>query len=97
MTKVAGHKFDPAYEVHLALYQAITGTDEEDKTFKHLSPEFFDLIVIDECHRGSADEDAQWQSSPIFWRDSHRNDCDHKETSTSQHYLFWRSWFTPTA
>ncbi len=60
MTKVAGHKFDPAYEIQLALYQAITGTDEEEKAFKKLSPDFFDLIVIDECHRGSADEDAQW-------------------------------------
>jgi type I site-specific restriction endonuclease len=45
MTKVTGHKFDPAYEVHLALYQAITGTDEEDKAFKKLSPDFFDLIA----------------------------------------------------
>jgi type I restriction enzyme R subunit len=61
MTKVARHKFDPAYEVHLALYQAITGTYEEDKAFRQLSPDFFDLIVIDECHRGSADEDAQWR------------------------------------
>ena len=61
MTKVTGHKFDPAYEVHLALYQAITGSYEEDKAFKKLSPEFFDLIVVDECHRGSADEDAQWR------------------------------------
>jgi type I restriction enzyme, R subunit len=61
MTKVTAHKFDPAYEIHLALYQAITGTEEEDKAFKKLSPEFFDLIVIDECHRGSAAEDAQWR------------------------------------
>lgn len=61
MTKVTGHKFDPAYEVHLALYQAITGSEEEDKAFKKLSPEFFDLIVVDECHRGSAAEDAQWR------------------------------------
>ena len=60
MTKVTGHTFDPAYEIHLALYQAITGNEEADKAFKTLSPGFFDLIVIDECHRGSADEDAQW-------------------------------------
>jgi type I restriction enzyme R subunit len=61
MVKVTGHKFDPAFEIHLALYQAITGSAEEDKSFKALSPEFFDLIVIDECHRGSAAEDAQWR------------------------------------
>src|SRR5690242_4822989 len=61
MTKVSSHHFDPSYEVHLALYQAITGTHEEDKAYKALSPEFFDLIIIDECHRGSAAEDAQWR------------------------------------
>jgi type I restriction enzyme, R subunit len=61
MVKVTGHKFDPAFEVHLALYQAITGSAEEDKAFKNLSSDFFDLIVIDECHRGSAAEDAQWR------------------------------------
>ena len=61
MTKVAGHKFDPAYEIHLALYQAIIGRDESEKAFKKLSPDFFDLIVIDECHRGSAADDAQWR------------------------------------
>ncbi|MBR1329891.1 EcoAI/FtnUII family type I restriction enzme subunit R [Bradyrhizobium ottawaense] len=61
MVKVTGHKFDPAFEVHLALYQAITGSAEEDKSFKKLSHEFFDLIVIDECHRGSVAEDAQWR------------------------------------
>lgn len=61
MVKVTGHKFDPAFEIHLALYQAITGSAEEDKSFKKLSPEFFDLIVIDECHRGSAADDAQWR------------------------------------
>lgn len=61
MTKVTGHKFDPSFEVHLALYQAITGSFDEDKAFKSLSREFFDLIVIDECHRGSAADDAQWR------------------------------------
>ena len=61
MTKVTGHKFDPAYEIFLALYQAITGKEEEEKSFKKLSRDFFDLIVIDECHRGSAAEDALWR------------------------------------
>lgn len=61
MTKVTGHRFDPAFEVHLALYQAVTGTHEDEKAFKKLSSDFFDLIVIDECHRGSAADDAQWR------------------------------------
>ncbi|MCU6341859.1 DEAD/DEAH box helicase family protein [Escherichia coli] len=61
MTKVSGRTIDPAYEIHLALYQAITGPEEDQKSFKQVAPDFFDLIVIDECHRGSASEDSAWR------------------------------------
>ena len=61
MTKIRNRKIDPSYEIYLGLYQAITGTDEEDKIFKNVSKDFFDLIVIDECHRGSAAEDSAWR------------------------------------
>lgn len=54
-------RIDTAYEVYLGLYQAITGPEERQKLFKEFSPNFFDLIVIDECHRGSADADAAWR------------------------------------
>ncbi|EKO8092289.1 DEAD/DEAH box helicase family protein [Escherichia coli] len=61
MTKVSGRTIDPANEIHLALYQAITGPEEDQKAFKQVAPDFFDLIVIDECHRGSASEDSAWR------------------------------------
>ena len=61
MTKIKGRNIDPAYEIQLGLYQAITGPNEEDKIFKNVSPDFFDLIIIDECHRGSAADDASWR------------------------------------
>lgn len=61
MTKIKNRRIDPSYEVHIGLYQAITGPDEADKIFKNVSKDFFDLIVIDECHRGSAAEDASWR------------------------------------
>ena len=61
MTKIKNRKIDPSYEIHLGLYQALTGPDEEDKIFKSVSRDFFDLIVIDECHRGSAKEDSAWR------------------------------------
>lgn len=61
MTKVSGRTIDPAYEIHLALYQAITGPEEDQKAFKQVAADFFDLIVIDECHRGSASEDSAWR------------------------------------
>jgi type I restriction enzyme R subunit len=61
MTKIKNRKIDPSYEIHLGLYQALTGPDEQDKIFKNVSRDFFDLIVIDECHRGSASEDSAWR------------------------------------
>jgi len=61
MTKVTNRTVDKSYEVYLALYQAITGTEEDKKIYKRFSPEFFDLIVVDECHRGSASEDSEWR------------------------------------
>ena len=54
-------RIDTSYEVYLALYQAITGPDDDQKIFRELSPGFFDLIVVDECHRGSAAEDSAWR------------------------------------
>jgi len=54
-------RVDAAYEVYLGLYQAITGPEERQKLFREFSPGFFDLIVIDECHRGSAADDAAWR------------------------------------
>ncbi|QIO52955.1 DEAD/DEAH box helicase [Rhizobium leguminosarum] len=61
MTKVKNRKIDPAYQIYLGLYQALTGPNESDKIFKSVSRDFFDLIVIDECHRGSAAEDSAWR------------------------------------
>ena len=54
-------RIDTAYEIYLGLYQAITGPEEDQKIFREFSPDFFDLIVIDECHRGSAAEDSAWR------------------------------------
>ncbi len=54
-------RIDKAYEVYLSLYQAITGPEERQKIFREFSPTFFDLIVVDECHRGSAADDSAWR------------------------------------
>lgn len=61
MTKITNRTADPSFEIFLAIYQAITGTEDEQNIYKQFSPDFFDLIVVDECHRGSAREDAQWR------------------------------------
>lgn len=51
---------DKAYEIFLGLYQGLTNTVGVD-AYKDFSPDFFDLIIIDECHRGSASEDSAWR------------------------------------
>ncbi|MFT6682586.1 MAG: type I restriction enzyme R subunit [Haliea salexigens] len=61
MTKIAKRQIDTSYEIYLSLYQAVTGNDEEKNIYKQFSPDFFDLVVIDECHRGSAAEDSAWR------------------------------------
>lgn len=61
MAKITNRKIDKSYEIYLSLYQAVTGSEEEKNIYKQFSPEFFDLIVIDECHRGSAKEDSAWR------------------------------------
>ncbi|EDZ47025.1 EcoEI R C-terminal domain protein [Rhodobacterales bacterium Y4I] len=54
-------RINTAYEIYLGLYQALTGPRESQKIYRELSPDFFDLIIIDECHRGSAAEDSAWR------------------------------------
>ncbi|MBD2491982.1 EcoAI/FtnUII family type I restriction enzme subunit R [Aulosira sp. FACHB-615] len=61
MTKIKKRQIDKSYEIYLCLYQAVTGTEEEKNIYKQFSPDFFDLIVVDECHRGSAAEDSRWR------------------------------------
>jgi type I restriction enzyme R subunit len=61
MTKISKRQIDKSYEIYLSLYQAVTGNEETQNIYKQFSPDFFDLIVIDECHRGSAAEDSAWR------------------------------------
>ena len=62
MTWVTKQNFDTAHEIYLALYQGLTGESEDaNSLFKQFSPGFFDLIIVDECHRGSAKADSQWR------------------------------------
>ncbi len=61
MTKITNRTVDKSFEIYLCLYQAVTGTEEEQNIYTQFSPDFFDLIVIDECHRGSAADDAAWR------------------------------------
>jgi len=61
MHKVGNREIKKNYEIYLALYQAVTGKEEWKQIFRQFPADFFDLIVIDECHRGSAAEDSAWR------------------------------------
>ena len=60
LTVIKHKKIDTAYNVYLALYQGLSDSNSED-AYKQFSPDFFDLIVVDECHRGSAKDDSKWR------------------------------------
>lgn len=60
MTKVQDKKLDSSYEIYMSLYQQLAG-DNGIEPFREFQPEFFDLIIVDECHRGSAKEESQWR------------------------------------
>ncbi len=61
MTKIQKRQANKSYEIYLSLYQAVSGNEEEKNIYKQFSPDFFDLIVVDECHRGSAAIDSAWR------------------------------------
>ncbi|MBF0132383.1 MAG: DEAD/DEAH box helicase family protein [Magnetococcales bacterium] len=61
MTKITNRTIDKSYEIFLSLYQAVTGNEEERNVYREFSPDFFDLVVVDECHRGSAADDSAWR------------------------------------
>lgn len=60
MTKIEGKRLDSSYEIYMSLYQQLTGEDNKEP-FREFKPDFFDLIIVDECHRGSAKDDSLWR------------------------------------
>ena len=68
MTVVKHRQIDKSFEVYLALYQGLSGTDDASNVYKQFSQDFFDLIVIDECHRGSAKEDSNWREILTYFK-----------------------------
>lgn len=91
MTVVKNRQIDKSYEIYLALYQGLSGTDEDADVYKQFSPEFFDLIVIDECHRGSAKEDSSWREILSYFKNATHigltaTPKETKETSNAEYF-----------
>lgn len=90
MTKVENKKLDSSYEIYLALYQQLSGEDGEE-TYLQFKPDFFDLIVIDECHRGSAKEDSSWRKILDYFSSATQIGCtatpiETKEASSQTYF-----------
>lgn len=80
-----------SFEIFLSLYQAMSGPTEEDKLYKKLPKDFFDLIIVDECHRGSANEDSEWHEILQYFSDATQigmtaTPTETKHTSTSHYF-----------
>jgi type I restriction enzyme R subunit len=91
MTVVKHRQIDKSYEIYLALYQGLSGTDDEANVYKQFSPDFFDLIVIDECHRGSAKEDSSWREILSYFKNATHigltaTPKESKETSNTEYF-----------
>ncbi|MGL4607043.1 MAG: EcoAI/FtnUII family type I restriction enzme subunit R [Eubacteriaceae bacterium] len=90
MTKVQNRNLDSSYEIYLALYQQLAGDDGEE-AFLQFKPNFFDLIVIDECHRGSAKEESAWRKILDYFSSATHVGCtatpiETKEASSSIYF-----------
>ena len=68
MTVVKHRQVDKSYEIYLSLYQGLSGSEEDKNIYKQFSPDFFDLIVVDECHRGSARDDSAWRDILTYFK-----------------------------
>lgn len=91
MTVVKNRQIDKSYEIYLALYQGLSGTDEDANVYRQFSPDFFDLIVIDECHRGSAKEDSSWREILSYFKNATHigltaTPKETKETSNAEYF-----------
>lgn len=69
MTIIKHKKIDTAYNIYLALYQGLSDSKSDD-AYKQFSPDFFDLVIIDECHRGSAKDDSKWREILAYFNNA---------------------------
>ncbi|TDB66938.1 EcoAI/FtnUII family type I restriction enzme subunit R [Arundinibacter roseus] len=91
MTVIKHRTIDKSYEVYLALYQGLTGADEDANAYRQFSADFFDLIVIDECHRGSAKDDSAWREVLTYFKNATHvgltaTPKETKDTSNSEYF-----------
>ena len=90
MTVIKHKQIDTAYNIYLALYQGLSDNNDTD-AYKQFSPEFFDLVIVDECHRGSAREDSKWREILEYFKSATHigmtaTPKETKEVSSSEYF-----------
>lgn len=70
MTKIKNGVANKAYEMYFAIYQGVSGKEGFADTYKEFSPDFFDLIIVDECHRGSAKDNSAWRKILEYFKNA---------------------------
>jgi type I restriction enzyme R subunit len=90
MTVIKHKQIDTAYNIYLALYQGLSDNNDTD-AYKQFSPEFFDLVIIDECHRGSARDDSKWREILEYFKSATHvgmtaTPKETKEVSSSEYF-----------
>ncbi len=68
MTKIEHRNMDSSYEIYMSLYHQLRNNEEE--VYKQFKPDFFDLIIVDECHRSSAKDDSNWHEILTYFSDA---------------------------
>ena len=68
MTKIEHRNMDSSYEIYMSLYHQLRSNEEE--VYKQFKPDFFDLIIVDECHRSSAKDDSNWHEILTYFSDA---------------------------
>jgi type I restriction enzyme R subunit len=91
MHRIKNRQAEKSYEIYLALYQAISGNEESQDIFKQFSPGFFDLIVVDECHRGSANANSAWREILEYFSSPSRSASWRRSISSWPSATTWRS------
>lgn len=92
MTKISNKELDSSYEIYFSLYQQlVNNNDDEKQPYQNFAPDFFDLIIVDECHRGSAKEDSQWRKILEYFNSATQigmtaTPKESKEISTSSYF-----------
>ncbi|MBD3276614.1 MAG: DEAD/DEAH box helicase, partial [Candidatus Marinimicrobia bacterium] len=70
VTKLSRQNVSKAHQIYFSLYQAVTGYEDYKDVFRDYSRDFFDVIIVDECHRGSASANSEWREVLKYFEDA---------------------------